>query len=196
MVLILCIPAFIKNEYCSFLGAGRNHLLTLRVNNEINHELLYKAIEHIKQKTEIVSETNPISPFENTPSVFELTQYHILGFLNKSNLRVYEDKMIYCEKSLVCEIVNELEYSELSEKIQTIMIGDNNWGNLFIIWFLFMCFATIFIISFLPQLLKLDLIYPYLILFGFNILIPLWFMQFAKKERLVFLIRTIKVFIG
>jgi hypothetical protein len=184
--LILCIPAFHKNDYCSFVDEDKKYLFGIRIDSEITRELLIMAIERIKQKTEIISDADPTNPLVDQPPVFEITQYDIPDFLHRSTSRFYEDRIIDHEKSLEMEMVTEVKYSELSGKIQSIKSGNNNWSTLWLSWFMFICFLTIFIFSFFPLPGKFYLFFSYLLSGTVILLIPLHFLQYIKREFLIF----------
>jgi hypothetical protein len=181
--LLLCIPAFRKREICSFLDSDRNPLATIEVKTN-NRKLFEDAIYLIKQKTEIISETNLTNPLADTRPIFEITSWDIPDFLNKSVTRFYDDRFVDSEQSLLEEMVTEVKYCELRGKPKSIKAGNQLWSSLGC-FLLGLCTAIITLFAlFFPQLTKGIPIYLYL---GWVILSILMFvLRYAKKEVLVF----------
>jgi hypothetical protein len=183
--LILYIPAFRRNEFCFFLDADRNYLVTIRVNNK-NRKSLQEALRIIKQKAEIIGDMNLINPVAELAPVFEMTQYDLPDFGNKSNVRFYEDRIIDYEKSFAEETLGEVKYSELSGKTRVVKSGNSNWDYASSYWLVFFCSAFLFIFAFFPQMIRFDLPYPYLAIGGLVLIIPLYLMRFVKEDVLLF----------
>jgi hypothetical protein len=115
----LCIPAFRKHEFCSFLDADRNSLATIYVDRR-NRQLVHEAIGLIRQRAEITSDSYLPAPSPERPPVFEVVRYDLPYFVNKSVARFYDDRVIDLETSLVKEFVAETRYSELSGRTRII----------------------------------------------------------------------------
>jgi hypothetical protein len=180
--LLLCIPVLHKIELCSFLDADRNYLANIRVNNH-NRKLLEDAIKLIKQKSEIFSETNLADPLAGTPQIFEITQWDISDFLNKSVARFYEDRLVDSEKSLIEELVTEVKYCELSGKTQSIKVGNVCWSSLGWFW-LFLSSTTFFLIDiFSPQ--QTNGVAFYLFWGGTIPSILMFILRYIKRETLL-----------
>jgi hypothetical protein len=183
--VILCIPTFHKDDYYSFLDIDRNNLTTVRVNNN-SRKLLNEAINLIKQKTKIISETKLTDSLPDTPSIFEITQHDIPDFLNKSVTRFYEDRLIDSEQSLIENLVTEVKYSELSGKTQLFKGGNEKWSALGWLWLFFIGAFFLLIVTFSPQPTKLVVQYSYLYWSGTILSIPMFILRYRKKEALLF----------
>jgi Txe/YoeB family toxin of Txe-Axe toxin-antitoxin module len=181
----LSLPAFHKNEYCCFLDKDRNYLATILVNNR-NRKAFDEAINLIKQKTELISETNLTNPFNNISPVFEIIQYDFPDYFSKSIARFYDDRLIDVEKSLVEEVTTEVKYSELSGKTRIIRAGNAKWDYVWSSWLVFICSLGVIVAVFFPQYLKPKLPYAYLLLGGLILLVPMFFLHYIKNEILVF----------
>jgi hypothetical protein len=180
--IALSTPAFRKIEYCSFLDEDRNAIVSIRVNKS-NRKALEEAINLIKQKAEIISETYLTNPSAGIPPKFEIIYYDFPDYLNKSIARFYDDRIIDVEKSLVGDLVTEVKYSELSGKTQVIKVRNDSWGNVWGSWFKFAVITSATLDLFLPSRLTLGL---GLLIGGSILVIPTFFLGYLKNEVLVF----------
>jgi hypothetical protein len=180
--LLFSIPSFHKREYCSFLDSDRNYLASIIVNKQ-NRGTLSEIINLVKKKAKITSEISPQHPFADTKPTFQLIQFEIPDFFNRSVARFYEDRVIDQEKSLVEEQVTEIKYSELSGKTQVVKIGDERWGYIWSYWLVFIIFAMAITTVFFPGLPK----GVYIGLgAGMGLLVPPYFLRFIKRKTLLF----------
>jgi hypothetical protein len=97
--ILLIIPlamlflAFRRYESYLFIDVNNQVLTRVRVNQKGKQSLL-EAIELIKQKTQVTNEAYFDGSLPNTAPIFQFTEYDFADFLNKSTVRVYEDKII------------------------------------------------------------------------------------------------------
>lgn len=127
--LVLCLPAFHKNMYYFFRDQARHNLIVIK--DDINN---YKAVDQalylVRQKSTILSDTNPENPLPNSHPAYEHIDFNFKDYLNNSVTRFYEDKLVNTEKSLVEEAVTEVNYCELSGKILRVKTWDGGWSSL------------------------------------------------------------------
>ena len=124
--VVMLFPAFRRYEYYSFLDADKNFLATVRVNQQ-NKQSLLEAINLVKQKAEIASETYFDDPFPSTSPVFQYTEFDFADFWNKSDVRVYDNQIIDVEKSLAEEVTTVVKFDELSGETQFAKMGNDKW---------------------------------------------------------------------
>jgi hypothetical protein len=147
--LLLCIPFFHKEEFYSFLSADHNYLATIKANKR-NRKLIKEAIDLIKQKTEILSESYPSKPFPEQLPILEIVEFDLPDFLNKITTRFYSDKLIESQKSLVGEEVTEINYDQLSGKVNVIRTAKNSWSSLGCLLLNFWCITITPVYIFIP----------------------------------------------
>jgi hypothetical protein len=183
--LILCVPAFRRNDYCSFVSSEDEYLASIRIAKK-DRQLFQQAIDLIKQKTEIISETNPSAPFPDIQPNFEIVTYDIPYFLKKSKTKFYPDKIVKLEKSIAEEVVSEIYYDQLDRKTKVLRIGNSNWGYAwsYLLFFITITFTAILI--FFPELINIHLPYLYIWGFGYISLLPISLLKFIKKEHIAF----------
>jgi hypothetical protein len=179
------LSTFRKKEWCSLFDQDQNLLINIRINHNNRNEI-NEIVNLIKQKVEEVKEIKPSEPFPTIAPTFEIVQYDIPNFIKKSTARFYKDFLINVEKSLVKEDVYIVKYSELSGKIKVIKAGNTNWDTVWSYWLLFVCAGSISISIFFPNIMNIDLPYLYLLLGGFALLIPIYFLRFIKSEVVMF----------
>jgi hypothetical protein len=149
---VIFILSLRKNELVSLFDEDREYLATISVNKK-NRGFMLEGLDLIKRKTEIIIETNPANSFPDKLVAFEVVQFEILDFLNKSTTKFYEDRLIDVEKSLAEEVTTEVLYSELSGKTQIVKLG-NDKANFVWIYFLFFLDFVVFPLDvFFPQLM-------------------------------------------
>jgi hypothetical protein len=183
--LALIIPIFRKHEEYLFLDTDRNLQMTIRVGST-EQETLQEAINLIKQKTEIISETFPDDLLPNTLPLFEIIELNFLDFMSKSTARFYDDRIIDVEKSLEEETTTEIRYDELSGKTQIIKTGNNGWECVWPYLLMFTFIANRTVTIFFSQQIMGNRLYSWVILGGLILVIPLILLKYIKKELLVF----------
>jgi hypothetical protein len=183
--LILCIPAFRRIEYCSFLSSEDEYLASIQIAKK-DRQSFIQVINLIKQKTEIISETNPSFPFPNIKPAFEMSVYDIPYFIKKSNIRFYTDRIVEHDKSLAEDVVLEIYYNQLNEKTKVLRIGNGNWSYVWSYLLFFICLTITPIIVFFPKLINFHLPYLYIIGFAFISLVPISLFGFIKNEYIAF----------
>lgn len=183
--VVMLFLAFRRYEYYAFLDADKNFLATVRVNHK-NKKSLLEAINLVKQKAEIVSETYFDDPLPSTSPVFKYTEFDFADFLNKSEVRVYDDKIIDVEKSLVEEVTTVIKFDELSGETKFAKMGNDNWDYVWSYWLFFMCIVGILVTTFFGEQLKGNYLILNLFYSGFALLIPLFFLRYIKSEILIF----------
>lgn len=181
---ILCTPIFQRNRYYVFLDRARKNLMTIKEDIN-NYEAINQAVDLVRQKSTIISDTNPEKPLPNVSPVFEHIDFDFKDYLNKSVTRFYEDKLIFTKKSLVEEIVREVNYSELSGKFIYYKSG-GDWISIWLNLVLFFGSMAYTLSLFFPQFWCAWLPRQiFLIFFISSLLISMMF--FFKGETLLFL---------
>lgn len=185
LALMPIIPAFGRNEYYSFLDKDNNLLATVRVNKK-NKQTLLEAIQLIKQKTKITSETYFDDSLPSTPPVFQFTEFDFADFLNISKVSVYEDRIIDVEKSLAEEVTTVIRYDELSGETKFAKIGNEKWVFVWSYWLYFVCVTGISVSILFAEQIKGNYLFLNLFFGGLVLIIPLFFLQYIKSEILIF----------
>jgi hypothetical protein len=183
--LALVIPAFRKHEYYFFLDANKNLLATIKIDNNSKPSIL-KAINLIKQKTELISETYFNDQLPDTPPVFQFTEFNLPDFLNKAQVGVYEDKIIDVEKSLAEELTTVVNYVELSGKTKFAKAGNEKWEIVWVNWLFFVSLVGLSASIFFSEQLKGNHLYFNLLIGGWVLLVPLFLLRYIKNEILLF----------
>jgi len=183
--LLLLLPAFRRYEYYSFLDVDENSLATVRVNGK-NKQSVLEAIKLIKQKTEITSETYFTDSFPNIPSFFQYNEIDFPDFLNKVQVRFYEDRLISVEKSLAEKLTTVIRYNEFSGKTKTAKMANDKWGNVWSYWLYFVCVTGISIATFFGKQLQGNYLILNLFYVGLGLLIPLFLFRYIKSEVIIF----------
>jgi len=183
--LVMILPALRKYEYYSFLDAEKSFLTTVRVNDK-SRSLILDAIKLMKEKTEIISETYFTETFPSTQSFFQYDELDFPDFLNKAQVRFYEDRLIAVENSLVEKRTTVIKYDEFSGKTKIVKMANDRWDNVWLYWLFFMCITGLSMITFFgKQMIGNDLLL-YVFYGGFGLLIPLFFFRYIKSEILIF----------
>jgi hypothetical protein len=183
--LLMLFPAFRRYEYYSFLDTDENFLATVRVNSK-NKQSLLRAIELIKEKTEITSETYFTDIFPGTPSIFQYDELDFPDFLNKIQVRFYEDRLVGVEKSLAEKTTTVIRYGEFSGKTKIIKLANDKWDNVWSYWLFFVCISGISVATFFGKQMQGNYLLLYLFYSGLGLLIPLFFLRYIKNEILIF----------
>lgn len=181
---VLLLPAFRKHEYYSFL-ADKYYLATIRVDDKSKQSML-EAINLIKQKTAITSETYFTDSFPSAAPVFQFTEFDFPDFLNKAQVRFYEDRLIGVEKSLAEKATTTIKYDDFSGKTKIIKVANDKWDYVWSYWLMFVCLMGISIAVFFPKQVSGNVLYLRLFFGGLILLIPLFLLRYIKSELLVF----------
>jgi hypothetical protein len=183
--LALVVPAFLRSEYYCFQDENNVILAVVKIDNN-NRKTVLDAIKLIKQKINLTYELYLNEPLPSIPPVFEYTELDIPDFINKSTVRVYEDRIINVEKTLVERITTVIKFDQLSGRTTTARIGNDKWVNIWFLWLEFIVIAqvTTSVLGF-RQLIS-NKIYLDLFLGGFILLIPMFLMKYIKNEILFF----------
>lgn len=175
MTLFFCYV----DEIYSFLNEDRNYLAFIFVNSK-NRSAVEQAIEIIREKTQLLSETHLKNPMEGQESLHTITSWDIPDFLNKSVTYFYEDRLIDIEKSLTEKLVTEIKYAELSGKTQITKRANEKWENVANIYaYLFIIFFG-GIITFFPQVIAGHIAYG-LFFLGVGASVIIWLLLLAMK---------------
>jgi len=126
--ITLCLAGFIKRDFCSFLDKDHEYLAGIAITNK-NLDDVYEAIEFVKAKTTIISETYPDLLDQNKNPKFELITYRLPNYFYKNTTLFYDDKILDVEKSLVIELTSEYKYNDLMPKITISKHGDTSWNT-------------------------------------------------------------------
>jgi len=186
--LLLIIPAFRKYEYYLFFGINKNPLLGVKVSAK-NKKTMLEAVNLVKQKAEIINESYFDGPLPSASPVFQFTEFDFADFLSKSEVRIYEDKIIDVEKSLVEEATTTIKYDELNGQTKLVKTINHNWDNVWCNWLFFVGMVTgSTTILFGEQIGAHHLFSLYLRLFigGIALLIPLFLLRYIKSDVLIF----------
>jgi len=183
--LAMVIPAFRKHLYYSFLDADKKFFTTVRLGGK-NKQKILEAIKLIKQRVEITSEAYFDDPLPATPPKFRFTEFDFPDYLNKSEVNVYDDKIIDMEKSLVEEVTTVIKFEELSGNTRFVRTGNDNWSKVASIWLFFMCITYTFTVVFFPTLFVGNDLYLNSYIGCIAILIVFFLLQYIKTEALIF----------
>jgi hypothetical protein len=145
-----------------------------------------EAINLVKQKAEILSETHPHAPFPEIPPTFEIKEFDFPDYLNTSTIRFYEDGLIESQKSLVEDDVTKIEYKRLSGKTTVIRMSNGNWVVLGFQWL-----ATVIVVETLILFFFLDMgrghpLVANIFAAAAGLFIPLIILNYIKTPALLF----------
>lgn len=183
--LLMLFPAFRRYEYYSFLDKDKNFLATVRVNFQ-NKLPILDAIKLIKQKTKITSETYFDDSLPKTSPMFKFTEVDFADFFNKSNVLVYNDKLINIERSLIEEVTTIIRFDELSGKTKFVKMGNDKWDDLSSYWLFFVCITGASVFTFFDEQIKGNHLVFNIFIGGLALIILLYLLRFIKSEVLVF----------
>jgi len=138
--IVLCIPAFHKNEVFFFMDQARNNVISIKIDSK-NKLGIHQAVELVRQKATITSETNPETPFPDSP-LFEYDHYDFSDLLNKTVTMFYENNFIFKDTSLAEDVVTKVNYDELSGKVIRVKSTNNRWSSMAL--YLVFIFASLF----------------------------------------------------
>lgn len=186
VALLLALPAFRKHEFYYFLDAEKYRLATIKIDSDDKKALIAEAISLIKSKTEIIVEVYIDGPLPDASPIFEIVEFDLPDFLNKSTTRFYEDKIIETSNDLVEETVRVTKYEELNGTTKTVRMGNDNWGYVFSCWLIFVCVASLSASIFFPNLVRGNSFYVKIVFSAFALLIPLLLLRYIKSDFLVF----------
>jgi hypothetical protein len=185
LAIFLLIPAFRKHELYSFLDADSYYLTTIQVNDK-SKKLLLDAIKLIKQKTEITSETYLSDPLPNTPPIFEFQVFDFPDYLGKSTVRIYDDRLIDIERSLVEELRTVVKFEELSGKTTRARLGNKHWDSFAFTWLIFAILVGAIAVVFFPDRLYHNFVLFGLFLGAIFLAVLLYLLQYIKTEAVMF----------
>ncbi len=183
--LLLLLPAFRRHEYYSFLDKDENFLATVRVNSR-NRQSILEVINLIKQKAEITSETYFTDSFPNIPSFFQYDEIDFPDFLNKVQVRFYEDRLIGVEKSLAEKATTVIRYNEFNGKTKIAKTANDKWDNIWSYWLFFVCITGFSVATFFAKQLQGNYLVLNLFYGSLGLLIPLFFLRYIKSEVVIF----------
>lgn len=126
--IALCIPAFQKNQVYFLMDRSRTNRILVKVDNK-NRSSVKQGVGLVRPKSTISSETNPNTPFPNSP-LFEYHHYDLTNMLNKSVAMFYENSFMFKDSNLAEEAVTFVNYDELSGKVIRLKSTDNRWSSL------------------------------------------------------------------
>lgn len=132
--LILCIPGYMKKEYCYFLTKDREYITNIIVNQK-NRQDIDLAIEQIKKRTTILSEIHPDRLDHASNPEFELTVRFSPLYFYENTMRFYDDKVVDIDKSLIEDSVSEYPYDIFTSKILINKYGDTRWNSVTLLLF-------------------------------------------------------------
>jgi hypothetical protein len=183
--LLLCIPAFRKEEILSLISDEEEYLISIWVSRK-DRLLIEAAIRLIKEKTEIRSETSPSSPFPEDPPAFELIEYDLPYFLKRSTKRFYPDRMLEWVRGLAEDVVQEVLYERLNGETKEYRIGNRNWSYAWSYLLVFLGLTLTLVEVFFPQLISIHRSFAYLWIAGLALIVPLWLFEFIKRDFIAF----------
>lgn len=177
----ICLLGFVKRDFCYFYDKDSNYITVIEITNK-NSDAVYKAIELIKNKTSIISETDPDLLDEDENPKLELTTHFFPNYLYKNTIRFYDDKILDVEKNLFSESASEYQYDTLKQKVTILKLGDNNWNSLaFFIIFVGLILSTGFDLFFPNVSLGMEFIFG-----AVGLSIFPFIMRYAKRETIFF----------
>jgi hypothetical protein len=138
--IALCIPAFQKFQAYFFMDRARNNVVSIKMDIR-NKATLEQAVELVRQKSTILSETNPQTPFPDSP-LFSYSHNDLTDILNKTVAMFYENYFMVKDSSFAEKSVTVINYDEVSGKVVRLKTMNNGWLS----WAasLFMVFAAAF----------------------------------------------------
>ena len=186
----LCIPAFQKKQVYFFMDRSRKSIVSIKIDNK-NESRLNQAVELVRQKSNIISETSPITPFPDSP-LFGYQHYDLTNMLNKSVTMFYENNFMIKDSSLAEDVVTVVNYDELSGKVIGLKSTNYRWSSL-AFSFVFIYASVFWAVKYLsPQILQtvpLSLVAKVVLGFaGF-----LYVLSFFKREVILFYSNSDKV---
>lgn len=185
IALVMLFPAFRSYEYYSFFDADSSSLATVRVNKK-NKPLILDAIKLIKQKTEITVESYYTDAFPIKSSIHQYKELDFPDFLNKVQVRFYEDRLVAVEKSLVEEITTVIRYDQFSGKTKFAKMGNDKWDYVWSYWLFFVCITVVSVVAFFGKQIKGNYLLLKLFYGSFGLLISLFLFRYIKNEILIF----------
>jgi len=184
--LVMLFLAFRRYEDYLFIDVDNQVLTRVRVNPKEKQSLL-EAIELIKQKTQVTNESYFDDSLPNMAPIFQFTEYDFADFLNKSTVRVYEDKIIDVEKSLVEEVTTITMFDELSGETKFAKMANDKWDYVWSYWMYFVFITGISAAILFAEHMKGNYLFGYLFFGGLALLIPLYLFRYIKSEILFFI---------
>ena len=128
--VMLFLIGFIKNRYYYFIDKNKKVLTFIKVTQR-NYESIVNALELIGMKSGELRENGFDNPFPVAKPRFELIEYDIPNYFNKSKTRFYEDELIEVNNSIINDSVSYCRYDQLSGKIYRGKEGNSSWGSFF-----------------------------------------------------------------
>jgi hypothetical protein len=125
--IALSLPAFKKNEVYFFMDRSRKNIVSIKVDNK-NKSSLNQAVELVRHKSTILSETNPQTLFPDAP-LFTYSYHDLTNVLNKTVAMFYENNFMVKDSSFAEEVVTVVNYDELSGKIVRLKTMNNGWSS-------------------------------------------------------------------
>lgn len=177
---VLFITSFVKQKYYYFSDKTDNIPTSTKVTRK-NYNLAEEVIELIKNNSKDIQATSYDKPFPESKPAFELVEHNIPNYFNKSTVRFYENELICHDKSMAGESVDIIKYNELSGEVCQSKQSNGSWGIAFwmsLVVFFFIAifdkafyglpnrllqsinaiFVTIFVVTFLLQYVKQEII--------------------------------------
>jgi hypothetical protein len=185
LAILLLIPAFRKHELYSFLDADSYYLTNIQVNDK-SKKLLLDAIKLIKQKTEVASETYLSDPLPSTSPIFEFQVFDFPDYLGKSTVRIYDDRLIDVERSLVEELRTVVKFEELSGKTTRARLGNKHWDSFAFTWLIFVILLGAIAVVFFPDRLYHNFLLIGLFLGAIFLAVLFYLLQYIKTEAVMF----------
>jgi hypothetical protein len=127
--IIILVLGFRKRKHVGFSDRNRNFITETKITSG-NEEQIRKVIELIKSNSKLAHEADPQKPFPDSKPQFELVEYNVPDFMNKSTTRFFEKEFIDSEKSLADEVAFRFRYDELSQQTTRAWVGNSSWTSL------------------------------------------------------------------
>ena len=183
----LHLPSLPRRDYCLLYDSNHRYLTQIRLTAE-NGEDVYAAIELIRARTRILSETYYYMLESEEAPRFELTVDYPASFLKRNVMRFYADRVIDAEKSWTEESAQQVRYDALAERVEIVKLGDTEWTSLgWNVLFLGFFLGTALHL-FGPDLHRNPWIGPMII--GTLVAIPMFLMRYVKNEFATFYYRS------
>ena len=128
--LILYLISFTRKKFYYFSDKDDNVLTSISWSNK-NKGKINQIVELTKNKSEFVSILTIENPFPNKEPVFELINYDIPNYFNKSVARFYQDEIIEFNTALDGVNVLKTKYIDLSKKFKKGKSGNKEWLSVF-----------------------------------------------------------------
>jgi hypothetical protein len=138
--LIIYLISFAKKKIYYFSDKNDNVITSIIWSNK-NKEKISQVVELTKNKSEHVSILTIDNPFPKKEPIYELVNYDVPNYFNKSVARYYEDEIIEVNTALNGDNVLRIKYLELRKNFRRGKSGNEEWLSVF--WEI-MAFAGVF----------------------------------------------------